>query len=184
MSCTKPSGVIRPRPKKYFLMPDTRRWYERTRATEPTDDIQETFQRLTALCSHRGGTAGTGACSQGYFSNAGLRSDLRVLPKRYSIISSGRGFANGPRRTHARNSGLRLLWVMVTMRFIKPLSTSSVMAASSLLCRRHHAVLSGMELGTTLPNAFSNLVLVCLPSPPRTRARFLKNSDLFIVLSA
>ena len=70
------------------------------------------------------------------------------------------------------------------MRFIKPLSTSSVMAANSLLCRRHQAVLSGIELGITDPKALSNLVLVCLPRPPRTRALFLKNNVLFMALSA
>ena len=45
-------------------------------------------------------------------------------------------------------------------------------------------MLSGIELGMTDPKAFSNLVLVCLPRPPRTRALFLKNNVLFMALSA
>ena len=72
---------------------------------------------------------------------------------RYSIISSSVGGLPGPRRTAASISAQPSLCDTVTIACISLHSDSSVIANNSRLCRRHHSVLSGNELGAALPKA-------------------------------
>ena len=93
---------------------------------------------------------------------------MRTLVNRYSSFSSSVAAAKGPLLMLLSISAQLSLCDKVIILLINPSSPSSASAARSFCCWRHHAVLSGILAGITVPKmrvkaSASSPVGFCLP---------------------